>query len=138
MHFIDQEYNFLGNIKLGKLDTQIFYLDKTWVNQNHTRLYCWKISDGSGGLKEPVSKGGCLIICHASSAATGFIPESKLVFRSKKSTSDYHCEMKADTFKKWFMGDFLFHLPPESVLIFDNASYHSQNRQGPNCKHEEK
>ena len=106
--------------------TNIFYLDETWVNQNHTRSQCWKMSDGSGGLKVPIGKGGRLIVCHAGSATTGFIPESKLVFRSRKSTGDYHSEMNADTFKKWFVHDFLPYLPAQSVIVMDNASYHSK------------
>jgi hypothetical protein len=42
------------------------------------------LSDGSGGLKVPIGKGGRLIICHAGSAASQFIPQNKLVFRLKK------------------------------------------------------
>jgi hypothetical protein len=42
------------------------------------------MSDGSGGLKVPIGKGGHLIICHGSSAATRFIPQTKLVFSQKR------------------------------------------------------
>ena len=111
----------------------IFYLDETWVNQNHTRPSCWVMSDGSGGLKVPTGKGGRLIICHAGSAVTGFIPQSKLVFKCKKksSNSDYHSEMNAETFEKWFIEDFLPYLPPASYIVMDNASYHSRLRDKP-------
>ena len=111
----------------------IFYLDETWVNQNYTRQSCWVTSDGSGGLKVPTGKGGRLIICHAGSAATGFIPQSKLVFKCKKqnSNTDYHSEMNAETFEKWFIQDFLPYLPPASYIVMDNASYHSRLRDKP-------
>jgi hypothetical protein len=36
----------------------IYYLDETWVNHNHTKKKCWKMSDSSGGLRFSVSKGG--------------------------------------------------------------------------------
>lgn len=108
-----------GNIR-------IFYTDETWLNQNHTRKQCWQNSDGSGGLKVPTGKGGRIIICHAGSAETGFIPQSKLVFRSKtKSDTDYHGEMNAECFKTWFTKQFLPYLPSHSVIVMDNAPYHS-------------
>jgi hypothetical protein len=34
----------------------IFYLDETWVNQNHSLKYVWQDSNRSGGLKVPVGK----------------------------------------------------------------------------------
>lgn len=61
----------------------IFYLDETFINQNHTRKACWVMNDGTGGLRVPVGKGARLILCHAGSASTGFIPQCKLLFRSK-------------------------------------------------------
>lgn len=48
----------------------IFYLDETWINQNHSRSACWQMSDGSGGLRVPIGKGGpphcvaCWFICY--------------------------------------------------------------------------
>ncbi|XP_039294141.1 uncharacterized protein LOC120353647 [Nilaparvata lugens] len=103
----------------------IFYIDETWVNQNHSRSMIWQHEDGSGGLKVPVGKGGRLIILHAGSAQTGFIPECKLIFKAKKSTSlDYHTEMNADIFTDWFR-NFLNLLEESSVIVMDNASYHS-------------
>ena len=30
----------------------IFYLDETWVNQNHSRKDIWQDSTGRGGLKD--------------------------------------------------------------------------------------
>jgi hypothetical protein len=114
--------------------TNINYLDETLVKKNHARKSCWKLSDGSGGLKVPVVKGGHLIICHTGSAASGFIPQSKLDFRSNEksvSASDYHCEVDAATFKKWFEEDFLPYLAPESVIVMDNASYKSKQRDKP-------
>lgn len=107
--------------------SQIYYLDETWVNQNHSRSRCWKMSDGSGGLKVPIGKGSRLIVCHAGSAVSGFIPQSKLIFRSKSKckSSDYHSEMTAAVFRKWFEEQLLPYLEVNSVIVMDNASIHS-------------
>lgn len=102
----------------------IFYLDETWVNQNHSLKYIWQDTGKNGGLKVPVGKGSRLIVCHVGSAKTGFIPDSKWVFRSRK-TSDYHDEMTASTFKEWFVNRFLNYLDEGSIIIMDNAPYHS-------------
>jgi hypothetical protein len=63
-------------------------------------------------------------VCHAGSALTGFIPESKWVFRSK-STKDYYEEMTADTFKYWFLNRFINYLEEGNIIIMGNASYNS-------------
>jgi len=102
----------------------IYYLDETWVNQNHSIKNIWQDSQNNGGLKVPVGKGGRLIVCHVGSAHTGFIKESKWVFRSKK-TGDYHEEMTANTFRDWFLNRFLNFLEEGSIIVMDNAPYHS-------------
>jgi hypothetical protein len=101
----------------------VFYSDETWVNQNHTLKHIWQDSTSNGGLAVPVWKGSCRTVCHVGSALTGFVPESKWVFRSK-STKDYHEEMTADTFKYWFLKRFINYLE-EGSIIMDNVSYHS-------------
>lgn len=106
-------------------DKPIFYLDETWINQNHTRAYIWHDSHGNGGLKVPTGKGARIIILHIGSAKTGFIPECKLMYRNTKTvSSDYHSEMNGDIFKEWFM-NMLKLLDEPSVIVMDNASYHS-------------
>jgi hypothetical protein len=46
----------------------VFYLDETWVNQNHLKKYIWQDSLRKGGLRVPPGKGSRLIVCHAGSA----------------------------------------------------------------------
>jgi hypothetical protein len=58
----------------------IFYLDETWVNQNHSPKYIWQDSNRSGGLKVLVGKGSKITVCHAGSNKTGFVKDSKLTF----------------------------------------------------------
>ncbi|KAJ4442396.1 hypothetical protein ANN_03982 [Periplaneta americana] len=85
------------------------------------------MSDGSGGLRVPIGKGGRLIVLHVGSSATGFIPQCKFIFRSKSKTSnsDYHKDMDYSLFKKWFVEKLLPNIPPNSTIVMDNASIHS-------------
>ncbi|KAE9543577.1 hypothetical protein AGLY_002377 [Aphis glycines] len=87
-----------------KDDRPIVYIDETWVNQNHSRSLIWQNERSTEGLKVPTGKGGRLIVCHAGCARYGFIQGSKLVFRSNTgNTADYHSQMNAEIFQKWFI-----------------------------------
>ncbi|XP_023309819.1 uncharacterized protein LOC111692776 isoform X1 [Anoplophora glabripennis] len=112
----------------------IYYLDETWLNEGHTKERVWvdtnikskreAFNEGlSTGLKNPSGKGKRLIILHAGSEE-GFVEDSLLVFEGKKS-GDYHEEMNANVFEKWF-SEFLKKIPDNSVIVMDNASYHSR------------
>ena len=112
---------------------KIYYLDETWVNAGHTKSKVWQdttiksakdafLQGLSTGLKNPTGKGKRLIVLHIGSD-TGFVPNGLLVFESK-STKEYHEEMCGDVFLEWFQKT-LPELEPNSVVVMDNASYHS-------------
>jgi len=122
-----KDSSFIGQCtNLGPLATLDLYItyDETWVNQNHSIKNIWQDSQNNGGLKVPVGKGGRFIVCHVGSAHTGFIKESKWVFRLK-NTGDYHGEMTANTFREWFLNRFFNFLEEGSIIVMDNAPYHS-------------
>ncbi|KAE9521967.1 hypothetical protein AGLY_017640 [Aphis glycines] len=77
----------------------------------------------STGPKNPSGKGKRLIVVHIGSA-DGFVEGGLLCFESKKNTADYHDEMNGDTFYEWFCG-ILPRLKENSIIVMDNASYHS-------------
>ena len=53
------------------------------------------VSGGTiGGFRKPSGKGSTMIILHAG-GENGWIDGAALVFKSKKSTGDYHDEMSA-------------------------------------------
>ena len=54
---------------------------------------------------------------------------TELVFTSKKSTGDYHDEMNSENFEEWFHDTLLPKLEPNSLIVMDNASYHSRYLQ---------
>ncbi|KAF0768218.1 Uncharacterized protein FWK35_00014617, partial [Aphis craccivora] len=112
-------------LRKAKDDRPIVYIDETWVNQNHSRSMIWQNECSTEGLKVPTGKGGRLIVCHAGCSRYGFIQGSKLVFRSNTgNTADYHSQMNAEVFQKWFI-ELLNNLEEPSVIVMDNASYHS-------------
>lgn len=64
------------------------------------------------------------IVVHAG-CTTGFIPGAELVFSSTTHHMDYHGEMNTKNFLHWFEHKLLLNLERPSVIVMDNASYHS-------------
>ena len=58
-------------------------------------------------------------------SCSGWIPGSKLIFKSTKKTGDYHGQMNWVLFKKWFQEMLLPNIPKHSLIIMDNAPYHN-------------
>ena len=113
----------IHKLRQNKPQSKIIYLDETWINANHTPSRIWVDKDDKGGFRVPLGKGKRLIIAHAGSCE-GFVPEAKLNFVSKK-TSDYHDEMNGKHFEEWLETKVFPNIPEESVIVMDNASYHS-------------
>lgn len=65
-----------------------------------------------------------MIVLHAGYEG-GFIPGAELIFKAHSSTGDYHNEMNQHNFMKWLSEKLIPNLPPNSVLVLDNASYHN-------------
>ncbi|XP_071124012.1 CARD- and ANK-domain containing inflammasome adapter protein-like [Mytilus edulis] len=80
--------------------------------------------EGSG-RSLPSGKGTRLIILDAGSSQEGLIPGVGLIFESKTSSSDYHDEMNSEHFTEWFRDTLIPRLTPQSVVVMDNAPYHS-------------
>ena len=125
-----QEYRQMGY--------QIVYLDETWVTKNHKASHCWLPNAKTEDIIElisnralklpniPSGKGKRLIILHAGSAESGFIPNCKLVFHGKlRVEEDYHSEMNSKVFLDWFENQLIPELNQPSVIVLDNASYHN-------------
>ena len=77
-----------------------------------------------GGLKVPSGKGCRLIINHLGSK-NGFLKDCGGCFVGKKDSADYHSEMNSPHFKKWLVETVLPKMPDKTVLVIDNARYHS-------------
>ncbi|KAK4328629.1 hypothetical protein Pmani_000938 [Petrolisthes manimaculis] len=102
------------------------YLDETWVNQNESVKKCWTTSEGKVGPKLKSGKGARFIILHAG-GANGFVPGGWLLFKSKNGNKgDYHDSMNSERFHEWFQNQLLPGIPPGSLIIMNNAPYHSK------------
>ena len=75
----------------------------------------------------PVGRGQRLILLHAVDQKTGFLPDCKLLFKSVSTDGrDYHTEMNGTVFENWVENKLLPSLDVPSVVIMDNASYHTR------------
>ncbi|XP_063220453.1 uncharacterized protein LOC134529861 isoform X3 [Bacillus rossius redtenbacheri] len=74
------------------------FVDETWIFQRGTVSKSWQDKSLQSAKRRTVGDG--------------------------QKTADYHGEMNGETFLMWFE-DMLVHLEEPSVIIMDNASYHS-------------
>ena len=100
------------------------YLDESYVNKNHSKDFIWYSGEDGPWTQKPTGKGERLIIINAITRS-GWVPGAKLVFKSTRKTGDYHGQMNSDLFQKWFVEMLLENIPPNSLIIMDNASYHN-------------
>lgn len=56
----------------------------------------------------------------------GFVQGADLLYKCKNKTNDYHDEMDTDNFITWFNEKIIPKLPNNSIVIIDNAAYHSK------------
>ncbi|MGH9701391.1 MAG: transposase, partial [Candidatus Acidiferrales bacterium] len=121
-----QEY--LRKIKVFReANKNIVYLDETWFDTHDIVKYGWVDKSQNCSLNAPCSRGKRVIILHAGNE-NGFVPNALLLSAKniKNSSADYHEDMTANLFEKWFSEQLLPNIPPNSVIVMDNASYHSR------------
>ena len=109
----------------------IVYLDKTWVDTHHTASHQWTpLNPSSDARKILLNKGQRFVILYAG-CKTGFLPGCKLVFKTLSTDGrDYHSEMNYVIFNKWVEKQLVPALPPKSLVVMDNVSYHSVIKEG--------
>ncbi|KAJ8965225.1 hypothetical protein NQ314_004295, partial [Rhamnusium bicolor] len=106
-----------------KKNRPIIYADEIYLHSTHTAPKGWT-NNLSKSFSKPIRKGHRLIILHAGSKG-GFIPNGLLIFKSGLKSGDYHDEMNSINFKRWLESQLIPNLPPKSVLVLDNTSYHN-------------
>ncbi len=99
------------------------YLDESYVNKNHSNDFIWYFGEDGPWVQKPTGKGERLIIINAISS-NGWVKNAKLVFQSTRKTGDYHGQMNAPLFQKWFSEKLMPNIPSNSLIIMDNAPYH--------------
>lgn len=102
----------------------IVYTDESYIDSAHVSGKGW--SDGSrAGIAAPISKGQRLIFLNAG-GEMGFIPNCLTMWKASKKTGDYHDNVNSETYAKWLQEKLIPNLPPKSVVVVDNASYHNK------------
>ena len=109
----------------------VFDLDETWVDTHTYPAKQWVAPEGQQGRKLPISRGQRFVVLHCGSQETGFVEGCDLVFLSKANDGrDYHSEMNGRIFENWVKDQLTPALPSHSVVVMDNASYHSVQVEG--------
>ncbi|XP_072398916.1 uncharacterized protein [Diabrotica undecimpunctata] len=99
------------------------FLDETWIFSKGGFRKSWQ--DGSvNAVRKKNGEGVRYIILNAGSE-NGFIDNCELIFKSGSKSGDYHDSMNSENFEKWFEHQLLPNLEEPSLIIMDNASYHS-------------
>jgi hypothetical protein len=114
-------------------------LDETYVNQGYAPskvLHDCSVKTAreafdkglTTGIKRPTGRGKRVIVVHIGSE-DGFVPGGSMVWiggkgKKKSVSEDYHDDMDGKTFEGW-LHKVLKTLPPKSVVVMDNASYHT-------------
>ncbi|XP_047024143.1 uncharacterized protein LOC124633092 [Helicoverpa zea] len=113
----------------------IVYTGESYILTNHVKNKGWGNKDGPP-LKRNLSKGQRIIIVHAGSER-GFVPNALLTYKANCVTGDYHSDINAENYEKWLKERLVPNLPPDSVVVLGNASYHNvQNDRAPNSNSE--
>lgn len=134
---IEWRCRYLTQVKqLRNEGRQLFYIDETWVDSNLTFSKCWQSSRVQGVLSNHSSSNRLIVVSIGS--AKGFLEGASLVFKSGKTTGDYHGQMNAENFEKWIKCIVLPKLPPASAVIIDNAPYHNKQVDKPPTKYSTK
>ncbi|XP_065905339.1 uncharacterized protein [Dysidea avara] len=130
---VHQRHKYLRRMRRNRTEGKpVVYLDETWANAHDGKSRAWVEADKTtggtiGGVSKPSGKGERLIILHAG-GKDGWVPGCDWVFKAKKgSAADYHQEMNAENFERWFKEKLLPALPANCLIVMDNASYHSRH-----------
>lgn len=105
----------------------IVYLDETCFDSHDVIEKGWTNGSTSFSLDVPPSRGKRIIILHAGNE-NGFVKNGLLLSAKniKGSAADYHSDMNSELFEKWFENTLLPNIAPNSVIVMDNATYHSR------------
>ncbi|XP_066969118.1 uncharacterized protein [Macrobrachium rosenbergii] len=116
---------------------QVVYVDETWfttwmghnkewvdtTQANTSAFYSHHVPHGEGEHFMVVAAG----------TDNGFVEGSYFCYPAKSNQGDYHGEMNSELFHQWLTTQLLPSLPEPSVLVRDNAPYHSTLTKDSRC-----
>lgn len=115
----------------------VVYVDETWftTRMGHSREWVdttQAVTSTTYSRQVPPGEGERFVVV-AGGTAGGFVEGSYLCYPAKSTHGDYHGEMNGDLFQRWLTTHLLPSLPEPSVLVLDNAPYHSQLTEESRC-----
>ena len=130
LDIICRRINALRDLRRHREDgRKVVYVDETWFTTRMTHSREWAdttqdITSPSYSRQVPPGEGERFVVV-AAGTNEGFIEGSYLCYPAKSNQGDYHGEMNAKLFEQWLTTQLLPSLPEPSVLVLDNAPYHS-------------
>ncbi|CAH1987669.1 unnamed protein product [Acanthoscelides obtectus] len=128
---VELRQEFLHKVKIYREQKRnLIYLDETWYDTHDVVQYGWVDDSNKCILNAPCNRGKRIIILHAGSE-NGFIPNALLLSAKnikESCVTDYHEDMTSDLFEKWIEQQLIPNISPNSVIIMDNAPYHSRQK----------
>lgn len=122
---VNWRFEYLRDIrKLRGQNKKIFYIDETWIDSNLTFQKCWKSVDVDSVLPD-INPSNRVIVVDIGSEE-GFLKGGRLIYKANSAKGDYHGQMNSVNFEKWIRERVLPSLPPNSVVVIDNAPYHAE------------
>lgn len=110
--------------KMSSLPRTVVFMDETWIYAKGSEKKSWQ-DDSTKSVRKPDGfEGKRFIVVHAGSK-DGFVEDCGLLFASKSKILDYHGEMNSEMFTKWVNESLIPHLEEPSLVVMDNAPYHS-------------
>lgn len=110
--------------RLKEEGASFIFLDETWIFSKGATTRIWQ-DDNIKSVKHTGDEGKRHIILHAG-GKNGFVTGADLIFSTKSKSADYHDNMNTEMFIKWLKEKLLPHLSEPSVIVLDNAPYHSE------------
>lgn len=108
------------NDQLAVEKKPVTFIDETWIH-DHDSVSCQqKKSDSSKGKNN--HPGQHWTVVHAG-GENGFVQGAELIFKCKSSKTDYRL-MDASIFITWIKEQLLPNIPPNGIVVMDNAPYH--------------
>ncbi|XP_066938309.1 uncharacterized protein [Macrobrachium rosenbergii] len=116
---------------------EVVYVDETWFTTRMSHNKEWvdstqPFTSATYSRLVPPGEGERFVVV-AAGTSNGFVNEAFLCYAARNSSGDYHGEMNAQLFLRWLTMQLLPSLEEPSVLVIDNAPYHSQLTEGTHC-----
>ncbi|CAH2010623.1 unnamed protein product [Acanthoscelides obtectus] len=120
---VELRQEFLHKVKIYREQKRnLIYLDETWYDTHDVVQYGWVDDSNKCILNAPCNRGKRIIILHAGSE-NGFIPNALLLSAKNIKESCGH-----DLRLVWIEQQLIPNISPNSVIIMDNAPYHSRQK----------